>query len=323
MRHAEIEAWALRIIQTIAAGRRGEDDRVELKAEWPDPIKAARRLAGHANAARGDEVLWLLGVDENKGSVGVVPDDLADWWQKVCSHFHGPVPTLTPVNVHQDSAIVLALLMETTAAPFVVKNPAFGTADGGPAELEVPWREMTRTRSARHGDLIRLLVPQLRMPLIEVIDARLAGERADGHGRVVRDFGPHFFWQASVTLYVVPRSPELVVFPAHHVQVAFRNPVALAALNLRYNVRPHPHGGAIMDLVVERPTRLKIGASAPYEGVDPVGADTATMLVRLRLAGSDQTLVINCKLRQTEPNLFILDDSTVSTSERGSGSGDQ
>ncbi len=56
MRHAQIEAWALRIIDTIRAGGRVEDDRVEVKLSWdPKPNRTARRVAGHANSAGGTD----------------------------------------------------------------------------------------------------------------------------------------------------------------------------------------------------------------------------------------------------------------------------
>jgi hypothetical protein len=62
MRLAEVEAWALRIIDGVRSGVRQEDTRVELKGEWiADRQKLARQLAGSCNAARGSEVLWLFG----------------------------------------------------------------------------------------------------------------------------------------------------------------------------------------------------------------------------------------------------------------------
>ena len=61
-----------------------EDARVELKADWIDESKMARRLAGHANAANGEHVLWLFGVDEKaeKGRrvPGVQPAELEKRW---------------------------------------------------------------------------------------------------------------------------------------------------------------------------------------------------------------------------------------------------
>ena len=63
MRRHEIEDWALRIIEQVESGQPNEDYRVELKAQWPDTREAARRIAGHANAAHGEPILWLIGVD--------------------------------------------------------------------------------------------------------------------------------------------------------------------------------------------------------------------------------------------------------------------
>lgn len=64
MRQSDIEYWALSIIDRVKSKQPIEDSRVELKASWPDPKKAARRLAGHANAARGEPILWLVGIND-------------------------------------------------------------------------------------------------------------------------------------------------------------------------------------------------------------------------------------------------------------------
>lgn len=47
----QVEAWVLSIVDRVRKKQRIEDDRVELKAEWPEIAKAARRVAGHANAS--------------------------------------------------------------------------------------------------------------------------------------------------------------------------------------------------------------------------------------------------------------------------------
>jgi hypothetical protein len=84
MRAHEIESWALATIDRVVRNQPVEDSRVELKAEWPrDPSRAARRLAGHANAARQEPILWLIGVDEGARSVpGADYANLAFWWLK-------------------------------------------------------------------------------------------------------------------------------------------------------------------------------------------------------------------------------------------------
>ncbi len=81
LRPHEIELLANRIITRLQSGQPTEDDAlVELKAEWPDPAKAARRIAAHANSARGERIVWLLGIDEGRRSVpGVEATAPAQW----------------------------------------------------------------------------------------------------------------------------------------------------------------------------------------------------------------------------------------------------
>jgi hypothetical protein len=81
MRPQQIESWAHQVIEDVEKKQYKEDIRVELKTVWPSDNlnKVARQLGAHANAARGEPVLWLLGVDEKAGTVpGVIPDDFAN-----------------------------------------------------------------------------------------------------------------------------------------------------------------------------------------------------------------------------------------------------
>ncbi|MEQ9669114.1 AlbA family DNA-binding domain-containing protein [Coleofasciculus sp. G2-EDA-02] len=173
MNSIQIESWALRVIDCVKKGQPNEDFLVELKRDWIEKEKAARRIAGHANAARGENILWLIGVDENQGVIGVNATDLASWYSTVESCFNELAPRMTPLNIPVDGKTVVALLFETDRAPFVVKNPVYGSKDAGAVELEVPWRENTLIRSARRSDLIRLLAPLERLPEIEIIDCDL------------------------------------------------------------------------------------------------------------------------------------------------------
>src|SRR5712692_8116422 len=160
MRNEELEAWILRIAEQAKAKKSNEDSRVELKGAWPEPTKAARRLAGQANCARPSSILWIIGIDEKAGLiVGAKHQDLASWWPQTQKEFPELAPELlSDLAVPVDGQVVVGLLFDTSRAPFVVKNPSHGQA-GHPAQLEVPWREGTLTRSARRQDLIRLLVP--------------------------------------------------------------------------------------------------------------------------------------------------------------------
>ena len=209
MRAHQVETWVLGIINRVKAGQPIEDSRVELKSEWITPEKAARRIAGHANAARGARILWVVGVSECRGVVGANHEELADWWPGVRSHFDGLAPEISDYNVPVNGDTVVALLFETDRAPFVVKNPSFGKGGGGPVSLEVPWRETTGVRTARRSDLLRLLSPLLRVPQVEVIGGNIQAYKLDGSGE------PVLRWMLTLTLYVTPYGEERVTIPFH------------------------------------------------------------------------------------------------------------
>lgn len=138
-------------------------------------MKAARRVAGTANAARGDSFLWVVGVDERSFEVvGAEVADLAGWWAKVRSCFAGDPPSMTDAVLDVDGATtIVAIGFEGTAFPYLVHNPNLGRVKGDAAELEVPWREGTATRSARRSDLIRLVAPRIEAPQFEISAATL------------------------------------------------------------------------------------------------------------------------------------------------------
>jgi len=99
MRLNDIESWALNVIQRVESKQPVEDSRVELKSEWPkDHNKAARQIAGHANAAHGESILWLLGVDEREGVTGVDYEEISNWKQSIEAKFEGLLPPLTHLN---------------------------------------------------------------------------------------------------------------------------------------------------------------------------------------------------------------------------------
>jgi hypothetical protein len=174
MKPIEIESWALRVLEQVESNHHVEDLRVELKSEWPrDFQKTARQLAGHANSARGDSILWIIGADEERGIItGTTYEDLAKWLPQVQSEFDGLFPSLMDINIKRKDKTVAALCFDTSRFPYVVKNPVFGQNLGGPVQYEVPWREGAKTRTAARDDLILMLSPLVKMPKVEV----LAGE---------------------------------------------------------------------------------------------------------------------------------------------------
>ncbi len=99
MKPIEIESWALRVLEKVEKHSPIEDSLVELKTTWIDAAKAARRIAGHANAARGESILWLIGVDEENGIVGANHQELSNWLSTVQSHFDGITESRMPLSV--------------------------------------------------------------------------------------------------------------------------------------------------------------------------------------------------------------------------------
>jgi len=157
MKPQEIELWARDIVDSVLDGQPVEDSRIELKAKWIEAEKAAPRLGGHANASRGENILWLIGVDERNSSLtNVDTTEKGDWYKSVEKCFDGFAPRLlVDVNFKVNGNAIVALYFDTaTEAPFVVKNPI-----GGFPEYIVPWREGTALRAARRENLLRILVP--------------------------------------------------------------------------------------------------------------------------------------------------------------------
>ncbi|MEH2096888.1 hypothetical protein [Nostoc sp.] len=222
MNSRQIESWALRIIDCVKSGQPNEDFLVELKRDWIAPeAKAARRIAGHANAARGENILWLIGVDEKQGVIGVNAADLASWYPTVESFFNELAPRMIPLNIPVDRKTVVALLFETDRAPFLVKNPAYGSQGGGAVELEVPWRENTSIRTAQRSDIIRLLTPLELLPEVEILDSTLTAT-IEGRNSVGNHIPDEL--RLSLELYVVPKNSNQIVIPFHRCQVWFEIP---------------------------------------------------------------------------------------------------
>jgi hypothetical protein len=221
MRSPQIESWALSIIDRVESGQPLEDYRVELKSAWIPPEKAARRIAGHANAARGAQILWLIGIDEKNGVTGAEHQELANWYAGVKAQFDGLAPSLIDLNIPVRDKTVVALLFETDRAPFVVKNPYHGKERGEVAELEVPWRENTSIRSATRADLLKLLSPLQALPILEVLKGTLRTKE------VIIDGRRKLSWKLGVELYVETSGEDRITIPFHRCEAEFQVPKSL------------------------------------------------------------------------------------------------
>lgn len=213
VRALEFEGRVIELLRSVVEGRPVEDESVELKAAWPDESRAARRLAGHANAARAESITWVIGADEQARTVpGVDYTEFSTWWEVVQQRFVELPPTLEHhLNVPFEGKTVTALLVDTTRAPFLVRNPAFGSVKGEAVEHEVPWRDGTKVRTASRSDLITLLSPLVKVPEFEVMEASLnAREQSD------EQKGESLFWDLEMTLYALAPFDQRILIPFHH-----------------------------------------------------------------------------------------------------------
>lgn len=286
MRASELEAWALRVYGLVKTGR-VEDARVELKADWPEPTQAARRIAAHANAAHAEPILWLVGVQEGGGAVATSAVDVADWWAQVSAEFaDSVVPLMSDILViPPDSAGAFhALLFETDRAPYLVKNPLFGKQGGGSVSWEVPWREGTSTRSARRPELLSILAPASRLPLVEILDAS-AHVNMTSH-----------FMTAHANLYVVPFNRQRLVFPHHWQQAeltirATSYVFATVVLWVQSDAVAATVQG-LQQIVLDGPAPVQFHATANLQLHAIEVLPTVDLIIKLRPAWSNQPVVV-------------------------------
>ncbi|MBL8077124.1 MAG: ATP-binding protein [Anaerolineales bacterium] len=231
MKNTEIEFWTLSVIERVKNKQPVEDDRVELKSNWIEPANAARRIAGHANAARGENILWLIGVDEKEGVTGVDYKDYAEWFSKVNSQFDNRLaPDATCINVPYEGLTVLAIVFNTDRAPYVVKNP-----NGGAIQFEVPWRDNTSIKTANRSQLLQILVPSQNIPKINALSGNL----------LVRE-GYHdkdWHWEMTLQLYVSSYIQTPLVIPFHQCNGYFDiNQISLQVPLSSISLYPPPLG---------------------------------------------------------------------------------
>jgi hypothetical protein len=323
MRPHQIENWALSVIERVESGQPNEDFRVELKSQWLDPQKAARQIAGHANAARGEPILWVIGVDQKNGVIGANHMELADWYAQVKAHFDGLAPQLVDVNVPVKGRAVVALFFETDRAPFVVKNPAYGSSGGGSVSLEVPWRENTSTRSATRSDLIKLLSPLQKLPSFEILSGELVVQQMSISSPPPIEVtwqgaksGPNLEWHLTLELYIETKNTERVVIPLHRCN-AWLEIVGWLPRTLFHPVRLWSPCTGIGELIVSQsltikstnsevlidgPGKLSLYSSATIPTVEESFAHDVQVTVTLLPVNTEHSISISATLVPSPPS---------------------
>lgn len=283
MKKQQLEYLALEIISRVKAGQKVEDTTVELKAEWPkEPRDAARRIAGHANAARGEPITWLIGLDEKSGVVGAEEKEFANWWPQIRKHFDDDVSPdlITHVSIRDESGkSVVAVHFETDRAPYVVKT------GHDKHSFEVPWRSGTAIRSVKRNDLLRILVPRISRPDCTLIGLRMSRMLQNQHHRMYR-------WLVELALYLVPRSESNLYVPMRDLELTLTNyqqptPVQLSFVNIERSSTSTARfddtqiciiGPAQLNLVFGMDATMLLGDEEPVE---------AEVKLRLRFAGHE------------------------------------
>jgi hypothetical protein len=301
MKPYEIENWAIRVIERVEANQPNEDVRVELKSDWPEPTKAARRIAAHANSVGGEHILWLIGVDEKSGVVvGARHEEFSNWYSKVRAQFDEMfAPSVVNLNVPLNRQTVVALLFETDRVPYVVRNPAFGKVDGGPVSLEVPWRDGTSVRSATRRDLLRVLTPLQLIPDCEIHNTQLFVKRS-----VSKERKKESNWTLVLTLFVIPKTEARIIIPEHRCSGWFK----IKGRKMRENfdtieltayketlIRDVGEG-----ISIEGPGILHIEAKATTKAMSRFSTD-AELFFALRPIGTENIISINMTLPLSNP----------------------
>ncbi|MHC1623151.1 MAG: hypothetical protein ACXQTR_01000, partial [Candidatus Methanospirareceae archaeon] len=152
------------------------------------------------------------------------------WSAQVRAEFDGLAPQLLrDLNVPVAGITVVALLFDTDRAPYLVKNPAYGQPNGGPVQLEVPWREARSIRTALRSELLKILSPIQKTPSFELLNAELKVYPElggpDAHGdKTYSDDPKNLTWKLHIDFYVAPRTDAHVVIPFHRCRASFEIP---------------------------------------------------------------------------------------------------
>lgn len=217
MRAIDLEARVISAVDQIRAGQSVENDFIECKRDWPKENKA-RQLAGSLNRAAGDPVVYIIGIDEKDGAVhDVAGTDILDWWAQITNKFDHTPPEMTrhihvPVGPNGESVVAVAIASDR--APYVVK-----TGSANPS-LEVPMREGTGTRSARRDELLRMLIPSIRLPEVIALQGFLRAtyrpevRKATPQGRSEKQ-EEALVCSGNLRIFIAHNGRETVTLPTH------------------------------------------------------------------------------------------------------------
>jgi hypothetical protein len=294
----ELEFLGLRQLERIGR-REAPEPGCDAMLTWPKPALAARRLAAQANAARGQRLLWIIGMDrlgKRRAS------DLKGWrkWQDALRpFFDGLVPEMDGLVVPVEGGPDLVMIgIQTTRAPFVVRSKAVDEA------LEVPWydREAGEVRSASRFDLVRMFTPLGELPHFEVLEAELTFFR-----NLVPRTKATFRWTLDAALYIVPRSDARIVVPLQRCRASVEIPGASFAsrgLDINLTADKGSPGVRVTEsaLLIENLGRVFFFCVGTTEVPELPWKEPARFVAEISPAGAELAAVVAADLRP-EPTI--------------------
>ena len=305
-----LEYSALEYIDALRNGRPlpASTDLIAHFPTWPGlPRRAARILAAYANTARGQEVLWLIGVRDNAvGKLTLPGADSArfdEWLHGLAPYFDGLVPVVRAFTLDTGAAGVqpgrqpIALQIDSARAPFVVR------AQPASANLEVPWwdRQARQVRSAGRHELVRGLVPMQGVPQFKEVEAEFTFYK---HFHGTGATKPVHRWTLDGSLYVIPQPGSHLVIPLHrcHAGIAVPDSGFRAAANdLTLTADRQSPAVRVTEsaALVDGPGRMFVYCSGTMATADAPLTHPLTLTFDLLPAGAERAAVVSVPLRPT------------------------
>ncbi|WP_247046260.1 ATP-binding protein [Arthrobacter rhizosphaerae] len=290
MRAIDLEARVITAVDRIRDKQFVENDLIECKRSWPQENKA-RQLAGSLNRAGGDPVIYIIGIDDKTGGVHDVSDtDILDWWNQIVAKFeHTPPELIRHIDVQVgEGEHVVALAISSDRAPYVVK-----TGSANPS-LEVPMREGTGTRSARRDELLRLLIPTVRLPEVIVLDVGLRGEYYSQGGTTGTQT---LSCTGQLRIYVEHSGNGLITLPAH----GMRGRVTIQEQVFDLSIEP-----PLESISVPAGTKT-IGIQRPSDGVSLARPGAVPLQLEVKgLSSDDRLILVSTETMEIEVVLEVL-----------------
>lgn len=323
MQSTELEMRVLASIKALAEHGLGEDDLVEFKRDWPDADKDkfVRQLAGSLNRAGGETVILVIGIDEKAGThfpwTGV---DLNNWWPSVKKQFDHAVPEMVrdlTIQI-QGGKTVHALAISSDQAPYVLRT------SNGSSTREIPIREGTGTRSASRDELLRMLVPTLNVPKIDVLGAGVTF--VEDYGDPNPDAGDDggVFFSGWVNIFVEHTfSRSSVMFPRHRISGALHaagltTPIVSPSRGVPEQKLPFDLQGVIErpdGFIVNGPGTMRVrfqSSRVDWDAYEQTPTEPSLQLtIDLPVSGTNRSVHVNQMLQRNDATLGYRGGSTV------------